>query len=121
MDVKEEVFGFYAADGVYTIKKTSVRRKMAKGEVRQHILGCERDVFTFCLYHSKFQRFTDANEQKEKGATHGKDGVLVSRWAAARKKAAQMLDQCANDSVHAKMAKLRKCVKGADVQIRFLR
>ena len=86
----------------------------------RHGLGCELDRFTFCLYHSKFQRFTDANEQKEKGTTYGKDGVLISRWAAARKKATQMLDQCANVSVHAKMAKLRKCVKGADVQIKFL-
>ena len=50
-DVKEELFGGYNEAGGYVIKTTQVRRKMAKGEVRILDIGCEHDVFTYCLYH----------------------------------------------------------------------
>ena len=39
---------------------------MAKGEVRRLVSGCERDVFTYCLYHSTFLRFDEGSAQRKK-------------------------------------------------------
>ena len=52
-------------------------------------------------------------------ATYGKGGVSIAGWKAARKKAATMRKECAALSARAKVAKLRKCVKSADVRIKF--
>ena len=99
VNVKEELFGYYADDGTYVIKKTAVRREMAKGETRRYECGWEGDVFTFCLYHGKGALFTDEAKHHDKHATYGKGGVNISRWEAAQKKAAQMLEACSEDTV----------------------
>ena len=119
VNVKEELCGGYDTDGTYVVRKTLVRSKMAKGEVLRHEPGCEANVFTFCLYHSEFKTFNDGNESNSKPATYCKDGVNIAGWEAARKKAAAMKEECAALGVRAKVAKLRKCMKGADVRIRF--
>ena len=102
------------------IKTVSVRRTMAKGEVRQCELGCEHGVFTFCLYHGKFLRFDDgdASDKQGKKRMHS-GGVDAERWDAAEKRAALMLEQCADADPKAKMAQLRKRTKGAKVRIKF--
>ena len=94
---------------------------MAKGEQRVDESGCELDVFTFCLYHGKSQLFDDGSKRHEKHATYGKDGVNICRWEAARKKAAQMQEQCTHLDIREKMALLRKRTKGAKVPIKFER
>ena len=119
VNVKEGLCGGYDTDGTYVVRKTLVRSKMAKGEVLRYEAGCEADVFTFCLYHSEFKTFNDGDESNGKPATYGKDGVSIAGWEAARKKAATMKEKCAALSARAKAAKLRKCMKGADVWIRF--
>ena len=76
-------------------------------------------VFTFCLYQGEFKSVNDGSELSSKANTYGKDGVSIAGWAAARKKAATMMKECAPLSARAKVAKLRKCVKGANVRIKF--
>ena len=119
-NVKKELFGGYSPRGSYVIKSTEVRRKMSKGEVRRHELGCEHDVFTFCLYHGKFLRFDEGElgSGKAKPATT-KAGVDLQRWQEARDKATLMLEQCADQDPRSKMAKLRKRTMGAKVAIKF--
>ena len=112
MNVKQEVFGGYDTDGGYVVRKTLVRCKMAKGEVRPYEQGCERDVFTFCLYHGVIQRSKDGNGTNSEASTYGKDGVSIAGWKAARQKAATMIKECAALSARAKAAKLRKCMRG---------
>ena len=115
----DELFGGYSKDGAYIVKKTIVKRELAKGEVKLHDSGCELDVFTFCLYHGEFSSVSDGSDQNGKPKTYGKDGVSIAGWEAACKKAATMMKECASLSVRAKVAKLRKCVKSADVRIKF--
>ena len=50
VDVKKELFGGYSPGGTYHINTVDVRRTMAKGEVRGASVGCEHDVFTYCLH-----------------------------------------------------------------------
>ena len=122
VNVKKELFGGYSPGGSYVIKTVDVRRTMAKGEVRRHELGCEHDVFTFCLYHSKFLRFDEGeerNEDEKDEATWDEGRVVPSRWRAASARATQMLKQCADWSPQEKMAQLRKRTKGAKVRIKF--
>ena len=101
------------------VKKTIVQRELAKGEVKLHESGCERDVFTFCLYQGEFKSVNDGSELSSKAKAYSKDGASIAGWAAARRKAATMMKECAHLSARAKVAKLRKCVKGADVRIEF--
>jgi hypothetical protein len=49
--------------------------------------------------------------------TYGKGGASIADWKAARRKAAPMIEECAALSARAKVAKLRKFMKGADVRI----
>ena len=116
---KEELFGAYSADGTYIVRKTLVRRKFMKGEVKPMDSGCERDVFTFCLYHGEFKSVNDASVPSSEAETYGKGGASIAGWKAARRKAATMIEECAALSARAKVAKLRKFVKGADVRIKF--
>ena len=116
---KEELFGGYDTDGTYVVKKILVKRELAKGEIIKYDQGCERDVFAFCLYHGEFKTSNDSSGPSSDAATYGKGGVSIAGWTAARKKAATMIKECAALSARAKVAKLRKCVKGADVRIKF--
>ena len=116
---KEELFGGYHTDGTYVVKKIIVKRELAKGEIKLLDQGCERDVFTFCLYHGEFKTSNDGSGPSSDAATHGKGGASIAGWDAAHKKAATMLKECAPLSARAKVAKLRKVVKGADVRIKF--
>ena len=96
-----------------------MKRELAKGEVLLHKRGCEHDVFTFCLYHGEFSNVSDGNEQNGKTKRYGKGGVSVAGWDAAQNKAATMIKECALLSARAKVAKLRKVLKGAEVRIKF--
>ena len=58
---------------------------MAKGEVRVRESGCELNVFTFCLYHSKLLRSAEDNKQNKNARRYGKDGVIIERWKEAWK------------------------------------
>ena len=116
---KEELFGGYDTDGTYVVKKMIVKRELAKGEMRRHEQGCEAHVFTFCLYHGEFKRSNDGSGPSSEAATYGKGGASIAGWTAAREKARTMMKKCAALSARAKVAKLRKCVKGADVRIKF--
>ena len=60
-----------------------------------------------------------SNVLSSEAATYGKGGANIAGWKAARRKAATMIEECAALSVRAKVAKLRKCIKGADVRIKF--
>ena len=103
------------------IKTTTVRRKMSKGEVSMHELGCEHDVFTFCLYNGSFAHF-DGGEGKSQGKrTLWPNGVIKERWEAAEKRATQMMEQCADADPRTKMAMLRTRVKGSKTPIKFMR
>ena len=117
------LFGGFSKDGRYVIKIISVRRTMAKGEVRQHEMGCEHDVFTYCLYHGKFARINDSSDGKKSNGKGKKrqyaDGVDADRWDAAAKKAEKMLEQCSKATPATKMAKLRQLTKDAKVRITF--
>ena len=108
---------------VYVVKKILVKRELAKGEITKYDQGCERDVFTFCLYHGEFKTSNDSSGPSSDAATYGKGGVSIAGWTAARKKAVTMIKECAALSARAKVAKLRKIVrdsvKGADVRIKF--
>ena len=120
VDVKKELFGGYSPGGSYTIKTIAVRRTMAKGEVRQRKLGCEHDVYTFCLYHGTFARFDDGDAGDKQGKKRMyPGGVDAERWDAATKRAALMLEQSAELDPKAKMAQLRRRTKGAKVRIKF--
>ena len=93
---------------------------MAKGEVRGASVGCENDVFTYCLYHGSFLRFSEGEQPSKARVSKTKHGpVDLDRWYAARKKAAQMLEQCADMDPKAKADILRKRAKGAKVRINF--
>ena len=115
----EELFGHYSTGGTYVVTKTIVKRELAKGEVRQYEQGCERDVFTFCLYHGEFKSANADSGPSSDAATYGKGGVSIAGWKAACKKAATMIKECSLLSARAKVAKLRKIMKGADVRIKF--
>ena len=78
VNVKEELCGGYDTDGTYVVRKTLVRSKMAKGEVRRHEGGCEANVFTFCLYHSEFKTLNDGNESNGKPASQQRTAKTVS-------------------------------------------
>ena len=122
VDVQKELFGGFDEDGGYVIKTISVRRTMAKGEVKVRELGCEHDVFTFCLYHSKVARFDVGGNSDGKCQTKWNGGhVDADRWRAAQQKARQMLKECKDAAPAAKIAKLRKLTKGAKVPIAFER
>ena len=116
---KEELFGYYSKDDTYVVEKTIVKRELAKGEAKLHKRGCEHDVFTFCLYHGEFKTSNDGSGPSSDAATYGTGGASIAGWDAAHKKAATMLKECAPLSARAKVAKLRKVVKGADVRIKF--
>ena len=116
---KEELFGHYSDNGTYIVKKSLVKRELAKGEVKLHKRGCEHDVFTFCLYHGEFKTSNDGSGPSSDAATYGTGGASIAGWDAAHKKAATMLKECAPLSARAKIAKLRKVLKGADVRIKF--
>ena len=49
------------------------------------------------------------------------NGVIKERLEAAKKRAAQMLEQCADADPRTKMAKLRTRVKGLKTPIKFKR
>jgi len=119
VDVKEELFGGFDKDDSYVIRTVKVRRQMAKGEIRRHELGCEANVFTYCLYHGNFVHFEDGDQRDGQRKRVWESGVDADRWEAAAKRARQMLEQCADASPRAKIAKLRKLVKGAKVRIKF--
>ena len=121
VNVKEELFGFYSSSGSYVIKKSHVRRDMAKGEVRVRESGCELNVFTFCLYHSKLLRSAEDNKQNKNARRYGKDGVIIERWTEAEERAALMVEKCAHLDTCEKLALLRKHTKSAKVQIEFER
>ena len=111
-------------DTTLTAPTLSARRSCGARSQRVRCCAPKLDArrmcrFTFCLYHSEFKTFNDGDESNGKPATYGKDGVRIAGWAAARKKAAAMKEKCAALSARAKAAKLRKCMKGADVRIRF--
>ena len=119
MNGKEELFGGYDTDGTYVVKKIIVKRELAKGEIKRREQGCEQDVFTFCLYHGEFKTSNDGSGPSSDAATYGKGGVSKAGWKAACKKAASMIKECSLLSARAKVAKLRKIMKGADVRIKF--
>ena len=66
VDVKKELFGGYSPGGTYHINTVDVRRTMAKGEVRGASVGCEHDVFTYCLYHGSFLRFSEGEQPSKR-------------------------------------------------------
>ena len=120
VDVKKELFGGYSPGGTYHIRTVDVRRTMAKGEIRGPSVGCEHDVFTYCLYHGSFLRFGKGEQPSKQRVCKTKYGpVDLNRWDDARKKAAQMLEQCADMDPKAKADILRKRAKGAKVRINF--
>jgi hypothetical protein len=100
----------------YVVSTTTVRREMAKGEVRRNELGCEKDVFTFCLYHGKCLDFDESSARKDR---RSKDGVDLERWDAAKEEAAKLLRRVADKPQRTKLATLRKLVRGAEVPIKF--
>ena len=83
---KEELFGGYDTDGTYVVKKILVKRELAKGEITKYDQGCERDVFTFCLYHGEFKTSNDSSGPSSDAATYGKGGVSIAGWTALRAK-----------------------------------
>ena len=117
MDVVQELFGGYDSDDSYVIKPVNVRRTMAKGEVRRLLMGCELDVFTFCLYHGKFVSFCEEDKCSDKCILP--NGVDLDRWEAAQDRARVMRARCAELDPRAKIALLRKRIKGAKVRIKF--
>jgi hypothetical protein len=66
VDVKKELFGGFDDEGRYVISVVDVRRTMAKGEVRVREVGCEHDVFTYCLYHGDLNTSTVATTAMER-------------------------------------------------------
>ena len=120
VNVKKELFGGFSKDGRYVISVVSVRCTMAKGEVRVRVKGCERDVFTYCLYHGDFAHIDGGGDSDGKGKKRMyASGVDADRWDAAAKQARLMLKECVDASPKAKIAKLRKLTKGAKVRITF--
>ena len=117
VNVNMELFGGFSDDGTYVIKPTPVRREMAKGEVRRRVSGCERDVFTYCLYHGTFLRFDEGSAPKKK--MKWASGVDPVRWEAAEERALVMLEQCKDLSPQQKIAKLRKRMKGSSAKVKF--
>ena len=116
VDVKDECFGGYSPGGTYVVSTTKVRRQMAKGEVRRCELGCEKDVFTFCLYHGKCLDFDEGSARKDR---RSKDGVDLERWDAAKEEAVKLLKRVADKPQRTKLATLRKLARGAEVPIKF--
>ena len=95
---------------------------MSKGEVRINESGCERDVFTTCLYHGKFAGFHDGDhDAQDKSPVVWKGGVIKERWEAAQERASSMLKECAGMTISAKVAKLRKRTKNSKAAIKFQR
>ena len=55
-----------------------------KGEVRQHEMGCEHDVFKYCLYseeyHGKFARFDDSSDGSKSNGKGKKRQSMPTVW-----------------------------------------
>ena len=66
VDVKKELFGGFDDEGRYVISVVDVRT-MAKGEVRVREVGCEHDVFTYCLYHGDFEHINGGDDRDSDG------------------------------------------------------
>ena len=120
VDVKKELFGGFDDEGRYVISVVDVRRTMAKGEVRVREVGCEHDVFTYCLYHGDFEHINGGDDSDGKGKRRMYNGTVdADRWDAAAKQARIMLKECADAAPKAKITKLRKLTKGAKAPIKF--